>query len=777
MEVNDHPVWPLIATRGCVRFGVFLLCASGQLLSAENTWEPISLSIAPRSPTNLVLRSSPVRFSGYRLETSADLFHWQDSSVVFGPGLNALAVSNIDATHLNFRLRADTSLALRALEADATTIQLNWPPIPFAAEYKLYRDGVFVGSTAGRCGYFLDTGLKPTTSYSYVVTAFDSANQALGRSVPKTLSTLSSNRLRTHYTVLAVGFYPDGPDGDLPHVRTFFRHKLDFFRLASVNSAVLQPYKSDIICIRATPPLVTTPPSDVDYAKLATTAYPELDGYSMVDLVEKGDVDLVWITAAPENCGFRENALIGNKDLNQTLSGERWFPYPAKCSRSFFVNFGSADARAYDAYAHCIEGIMSCLCDGNLDNWPRIYPYIVLSKTRTDFTTTFPVNLHLFERFRLADQWNGTGAYASAGNGNCGSSHFPPNSRRDVSGSYDGNYAYYDPLTWQRYIDCAADGWLSFPALSPSTRKLNGYDFGAFNDYREGDLAYGSNFGASPQLHSSFTFATDSYHQWWFFHLPHNPGVTDGKLNNWWPYLFDFNRFNGNYISYRVEGFPAGCPSVAPVNGEIGTELDTAEYWGYWHSCSDFGPFGQVSVVNQASHPQLVCQGQYALEVKVDQDWFQYNGRNDLFYPISRDARWDLSHLREVGVSIKLGLHAESIAGANPVIRLCSNGGNRVEWAPLKSGRYANLFQESAFAGPDGWFNFNAPINGNLNWEVNVVGYIDPALSPAQVLAAKQQLKQKILSEVNYVEISVRSVGSRDTQITYHVDGLQFRVD
>lgn len=105
--------------------------------------------------------------------------------------------------------------------------------------------------------------------------------------------------------------------------------------------------------------------------------------------------------------------------------GERWSPFPVKCSRSFFVNSASSDARAYDAYAHCIEGVMSSMCDGYASNWPRTYPCQVYSLTRTDFTTTVPRNLHLFERFRLADQWNGTGAYASQGNANCGLKPFP----------------------------------------------------------------------------------------------------------------------------------------------------------------------------------------------------------------------------------------------------------------------------------------------------------------------------------------------------------------
>jgi hypothetical protein len=738
--------------------------------------EPARLSICRNSPTGVVISSNPLRFSGYVLQTSGNLLDWENTGIRFGPDTNAGSFELISARNLNFRLQEDKSLALSSPRSDATTIQLTWPPIFQATEYRVHRDGVYIGSTAGRCGYFLDTGLSPSTFYSYSISAFDATNGLLGASESLIVSTGPSSTLKTRYTVLAMGFYPNTPDpAELAHTKTFFRHKLDFFRLASVNSAVLQPYKGDFICVRGRPPLLSSAPAPVDYATLAVTPFPELDGYSMVDLVEKGEVDLVWVLAAPDDCGFRENALVGNKDINQNPVGEKWWPFPAKCSRSFFVNSGASDARAYDAYCHCAEGVMSAMCDGFGGNWPRTYPYIVYSPTRLDFTTTYVRKLHLFERFRLGDFWTGTGAYASRGNGNCGTSHFPPNARRDASGSYDGDYAYYDLQSWQRYIDCAADGWLAYPSLTSTTRKLNGYDFGAFNHYAEGAAAYSGSFGASPELHPSFRFGTDSYHLWWFSHLPHNSGVANGKLNNWWPYLFDFNRFNGSTITYPVTGFPETSPQVAPVNGEYGTEASGEEWWGYWHSCCDFGPYGRVSVVSQAAGTNLVRQGQYALEVKVDQEAFQYNGRNDVFYPISRNARWDLSGLLEVSVAIKLGAHPEFIAGVNPVIRLCANGGNRIEFAPLTNGYYANLFSDPGRRDANGWFVFDIPVGGNSTWEANVFGYVDPALGPDDIALAKQALRQKILAEVNYVEVSLSSVGGRGSQVSYSIDGLQFR--
>ena len=249
--------------------------------------------------------------------------------------------------------------------------------------------------------------------------------------------------------------------------------------------------------------------------------------------------------------------------------------------------------------------------------------------------------------------------------------------------------------------------------------------------------------------------------------------MTAGKLNNWWSYIYDFNRFNGSAIEYhhRFSEIPTTFP---PVNGEYGTELSTVDWWGYWCSFSDFGPFGRVSVVSNAANPTLVSKGQFSLQVLVDQETFHGNGRNDAFYPISRNAHWNLTNLSEVSVSIKPGLNPGFIAGANPVIRLCANGNNRIEFAPLKNGRYANFFLDPVFQGTNGWFNFTAPINGNTNWEVNVFGYIDPALNPEQIAAARQQLKTNILADVNYVESPFVRTAAAAQQISYYLDGLEF---
>jgi hypothetical protein len=36
-----------------------------------------------------------------------------------------------------------------------------------------------------------------------------------------------------------------------------------------------------------------------------------------------------------------------------------------------------------------------------------------------------------------------------------------------------------------------------------------------------------------------------NYFRWWFGHLPRAAGVNaDGRLNSWWKYVFDFDRYD-----------------------------------------------------------------------------------------------------------------------------------------------------------------------------------------------------------------------------------------
>jgi hypothetical protein len=89
--------------------------------------------------------------------------------------------------------------------------------------------------------------------------------------------------------------------------------------------------------------------------------------------------------------------------------------------------------------------------------------------------------------------------------GNC---HWPPNAERD----YDYNNS--------RIVQSTADDWLTFPKLTGQTKPVNCETWGG------------------PDYHRN-------YMKWWFSRLPHAEGVNaDGRLNNWWSYVFEFDRYN-----------------------------------------------------------------------------------------------------------------------------------------------------------------------------------------------------------------------------------------
>ncbi|MCG8310806.1 MAG: MBG domain-containing protein, partial [Cytophagales bacterium] len=642
-------------------------------------------------------------------------------------------------------------------QPDATSIILNWDSYAgdeTLKEYKVKRNGIYIGSTIGKYGYFTDHGLSPGTTYSYLVEGFGPINNIICQSEIIEVQTTSQTTVKTNYKLLAIVFNPGSVlDPELNHIQTFLRYRLDFLKNSSHNSVILDVYNDDIVTLDAFPPLQLNS-TYVDYAKLAVTPYPELNGDNFVDLIEKYEIDIVWVVGTPVGHDFGENILMGNKNLGNNT----WISTKVKCSRSFFIHSNSPDARAFDAAAHHVEGTMTSATDKDPFAWPRDKEYLVYTKVREDYSV-YPAKLHLFEQFRLTDEWNGIGAFASKGNASCGSSHFVPGSIRNSVNYSD--YTYYDIEAWQRYVDCYADKWLNYPDFSGESRKINGFDFGAFNNYTENHTSY------------SFRFGTSSFHFWWFNHIPHNPGVTNGKLNNWWPYIYDCNRFDGTAIDFPVYGFPITPTEYIITNNEYGTETSDAEAWGFWHSCTDFGQRADTYIVDNTNSPEYIKNGQYAIKVDVDVESFSFNGRNDMIYPRFRNAHWDFLNMHSLSLSIKF-VDQALIRGTNPIVRLCKNGNNRIEFVPRKTGIYTNLFNDEIFKDSNGWFNFRIPMCGDETWERNVIGYMAPGLTPIQQEQAKLQLIKHILEDVNYIEISIQAGGSRGESIKYYIDDLKF---
>ena len=89
-----------------------------------------------------------------------------------------------------------------------------------------------------------------------------------------------------------------------------------------------------------------------------------------------------------------------------------------------------------------------------------------------------------------------------------GSCHFPPNAERE--------YDFGNP----RAVTSTAAAWLTYPNLSAPPSRVSRETWGG-PDYAR------------------------SYFRWWFRHLPRAPGVnSDERLNDWWQYVYDFDRYD-----------------------------------------------------------------------------------------------------------------------------------------------------------------------------------------------------------------------------------------
>ncbi|MCC5927733.1 MAG: T9SS type A sorting domain-containing protein [Cyclobacteriaceae bacterium] len=640
---------------------------------------------------------------------------------------------------------------------DATSVILHWTPYtgsPAVNTYKVKRNGIDVGSTAGKYGYFTDVNLRPNTNYQYTIEGLTSDGNVACKSLPFSVTTSSSTEIRTDYTVLAVVYDPQGTmQNQLPRIRNYLQYRIDLLRNTSHNSVNIHVYGNDITVLHEYPPTIIK--YSIDYQKVATKNYPELNNQSFIDLVESYEIDMVWILHFPQNYNFHNYLLFGNRDLFRQ-SGES---VKVPCSRSFFIHNCVPDLYSLNAAASHIDYVMTNMGKANPLAWQCIKDYFVLS-TNINENTSYKLRLHLIEIFKLTDEWAGRDNYASKDNANCGTGLYIPGTIR--KSDYYRSTSISDSLSWSRYVDCYADDWLNYPNFSWSGRKINGYEHGAFNHYPLGENQY------------SFRFGEASYHNWWLNHIPNNPGVYLGMLNNWWPYIFDLNRFTGAYVDYEVTGFPEIPLNYSVVNKEYGTESFNADDWSFWHSTSWRGQRADLSIVQKSSAAVKVMSGNQSIKVDITMDIPEQNhktGRNDLIYPRFKNAHWSFSENHILTVSIKPE-SSEVITGTNPIIRLCTNGNNRIEYVPVNNGLYTNLFNNPAYKNETGWYTFSIPLAGNVQWQRNLVAYINPDLSPEAQESEKSETIAGILSDVNYAEISIQLKDTRENTFTFYLDNF-----
>lgn len=200
----------------------------------------------------------------------------------------------------------------------------------------------------------------------------------------------------------------------------------------------------------------------------------------LVRRVESGEFDEVWTFGAPY-FGFWESTMIGRGAFD--VNGE---PHPEIASRRPFVIMGFS-------YERGVAEMLEDLCHRTEATLTHFYGGWEADK----LTTTWA-------RFAANEKQSGTAAV--------GTCHYPPNGERD--------YDWANP----RFVTSTADDWLHFPNPTGRSRRFNCEEWSG--PYRKTN--------GHPDYHRN-------YLRWWFTHLPKAPGKgSDGRLNNWWQYVFGF---------------------------------------------------------------------------------------------------------------------------------------------------------------------------------------------------------------------------------------------
>ena len=83
-----------------------------------------------------------------------------------------------------------TPTGLATTSTQSYSVVLSWNAVSGAAQYHIYRNGAYVGSTTGTS--FNVTGLNPSTSYSFTVQAQDSGSNYSAQSSALNLTTAAS---------------------------------------------------------------------------------------------------------------------------------------------------------------------------------------------------------------------------------------------------------------------------------------------------------------------------------------------------------------------------------------------------------------------------------------------------------------------------------------------------------------------------------------------------------------------------------------------------------
>ncbi len=215
------------------------------------------------------------------------------------------------------------------------------------------------------------------------------------------------------------------------------------------------------------------------------TDYPaSIERLKLVPRIESGEIDEVWWFGAPY-MGWHESCMAGQGAFY--INGGVYDKVP--CKRRFVIMGFN--------YERGVDCMLEDFCHRSESTFSRIY-----GGWKADQLTSN------WARFAANLKQSGTAAVGTA--------HYPPNGEAD--------YDYANP----RMVESTADDWLNYPKLTGKKRTFN----------REEWAEPHKNAKGQPDYHRN-------YLRWWFAHIPKAPGVNeDGRLNNWWEYLVNFNSFD-----------------------------------------------------------------------------------------------------------------------------------------------------------------------------------------------------------------------------------------
>lgn len=207
--------------------------------------------------------------------------------------------------------------------------------------------------------------------------------------------------------------------------------------------------------------------------------------YKLLPRIESGEIDEVWFFGGPY-FGYWESAMAG-KDAFY-INGGVLADVP--CKRRFAImgfNYERGVAEMIHDLCHRTESTMS-----------RVYGGWKCEELTTPWAR-FAAN-----------------AKQSGGEAACGTCHYPPNAEKD--------YDYANP----RVVQSSAEDWLNYPKLTGTKKPVSCETWAGPYKSRDG----------KPDYHRN-------YMRWWFTHLPKGDGAgEDGRQNNWWKYVFAFDRYD-----------------------------------------------------------------------------------------------------------------------------------------------------------------------------------------------------------------------------------------